>query len=39
LGGDVRVVSVVPELKDDHPEAVIVLLAGMQFSTASERLD
>jgi len=37
--GDVRVVSVVPELKDDRPEATIVLLAGKQFSTASEHLD
>jgi hypothetical protein len=37
--GDVRVVSVMPELKDNHPEAAIVLLAGKQFSTASERLD
>jgi hypothetical protein len=32
-------VSAVPELKDDRPEAVIVLLAGKQFSTVSERLD
>ena len=37
--GDVLVVSAVPELKDDHPEAEIVLLAGKQFSTVSERLD
>ena len=37
--GDVRVVSVVPELKDDRPEATVVLLAGKQFSTASEHLD
>lgn len=37
--GDVRVVSVVPELKGDRPEAAIVLLAGKQFSTASEHLD
>jgi hypothetical protein len=37
--GNVLVVSVVPELKDDRPEAAIVLLAGKQFSTASERLD
>lgn len=37
--GDVRVVSVVPELKDDRPEAAIVLLAGKQFSTVSEHLD
>jgi hypothetical protein len=36
---DVRVVSIVPELKDDRPEAKIVLLAGRQFSTASEHLD
>jgi hypothetical protein len=28
-----------PELKDDRPEAAIVLLAGKQFSTASEHLD
>ena len=37
--GNVLVVSVVPELKDDRPEAAIVLLAGKQFSTASEHLD
>ena len=37
--GDVRVVSVVPELKNNRPEAAIVLLAGKQFSTASEPLD
>ena len=36
---DVLVVSVVPELKDDRPEATIVLLQGKKFSTASERLD
>src|SRR5215468_10847950 len=36
---DVLVVSVVPELKDDRPEAAIVLLQGKKFSTASERLD
>jgi hypothetical protein len=36
---DVRVVSVEPELKDDRPEAKVVLLAGKQFSTASEHLD
>jgi hypothetical protein len=36
---DVRVVSVMPQLQDDRPEAKIVLLAGKQFSTASERLD
>jgi hypothetical protein len=37
--GDVFVVSAVPELKDDRPEAAIVLLQGKKFSTASERLD
>jgi hypothetical protein len=37
--GDVRVVNVIPELQDDRPEAKIVLLAGKQFSTASEHLD
>ena len=37
--GNVLVVSAVPELKDDRPEAAIVLLAGEQFSTVSERLD
>ena len=37
--GDVHVVSAVPKLKDDHPQAEIVLLAGKQFSTVSERLD
>jgi hypothetical protein len=36
---DVVVVSVVPELKNDRPEAAIVLLKGKKFSTASERLD
>jgi hypothetical protein len=36
---DPVVVSVVPELKDDRPEAAIVLLQGKKFSTASERLD
>ena len=36
---NVLVVSAVPELKDDRPEATIVLLAGKQFSTVSERLD
>jgi len=36
---DVLVVSVVPELKNDRPEAEIVLLQGKKFSTASERLD
>jgi hypothetical protein len=37
--GDVRVVSVMPQLQEDRPEAKIVLLAGKQFSTASEHLD
>jgi hypothetical protein len=37
--GNVLIVSAVPQLKDDRPEAVIVLLAGKQFSTVSERLD
>jgi hypothetical protein len=37
--GDVRVVSVVPQLQNDRPEAKIMLLAGKQFSTASEHLD
>src|SRR6266480_2166749 len=36
---DVLVVSAIPELKDDRPEATIVLLQGKRFSTASERLD
>jgi hypothetical protein len=36
---DVVVVSVVPGLKDNRPEAAIVLLQGKKFSTASERLD
>lgn len=36
---DVLVVSAIPELKDDHPEATIVLLQRKKFSTASERLD
>jgi hypothetical protein len=36
---DVLVVSAIPELKDDRPEAAIVLLQGKKFSTASERLD
>jgi hypothetical protein len=36
---NVLIVSAVPELKDDRPEAKIVLLAGKQFSTVSERLD
>jgi hypothetical protein len=37
--GDVRVVSVVSQLQNDRPEAKIMLLAGKQFSTASEHLD
>ena len=37
--GDVHVVSAVPELKGDRPEAVIVLLAGKQFSTVRKQLD
>lgn len=36
---EVLVISAVPDLKDDHPEATIVLLQGKKFSTASERLD
>lgn len=36
---EVLVVSVVPELKGDRPEAEIVLLQGKKFSTVSERLD
>lgn len=36
---DVLVISAIPELKDDRPEATIVLLQGKKFSTASERLD
>lgn len=36
---DVLVVSAVPELKDDKPEAAIGLLQGKRFTTASERLD
>jgi len=36
---EVLVVSAVPELKDDRPEATIILLQGKKFSTASERLD
>src|SRR6266480_7071160 len=36
---DVLVVSAIPELKDDRPEATIVLLQGKRFSTTSERLD
>jgi hypothetical protein len=37
--GDVLVVSAVPALKNDRPEAAIVLLQGKKFSTASEPLD
>jgi hypothetical protein len=36
---DVIVVSAIPELKGDRPDATIVLLQGKKFSTASERLD
>ncbi|WP_157449976.1 hypothetical protein [Bradyrhizobium sp. ARR65] len=36
---DVIVVSAMPELKGDRPEAAIVLLQGKKSSTASERLD
>jgi hypothetical protein len=36
---DVLVVSVIPALKDDRPEATIVLLQAKKFSTASEQLD
>jgi hypothetical protein len=36
---DVIVVSAIPELKGDRPDARIVLLQGKKFSTASERLD
>jgi hypothetical protein len=36
---DVIVVSAVPELKNDRPEAAVVLLQGKRFSTASEPLD
>jgi hypothetical protein len=36
---EVLVVSATPELKDDRPEATIVLLQGKKFSTATERLD
>jgi hypothetical protein len=31
-GGDVIVVSAVPELKGDRPEATVVLLRGKRFS-------
>jgi hypothetical protein len=37
--GDVIVVSTVPELKNDRPEADILLLQGKRFSTTSEPLD
>ncbi|MEK9278565.1 MULTISPECIES: hypothetical protein [unclassified Bradyrhizobium] len=37
--GEVLVVSAMPELKDDRPEATIVLLQRKKFSTTSERLD
>jgi threonine dehydrogenase-like Zn-dependent dehydrogenase len=37
--GDVIVVSAVPELNDNRPEAVIVLLTGKQFSTVKKQLD
>ncbi len=36
---DVLVVSAVPELKDDRPEATVLLLSAKKFSTVSERLD
>jgi hypothetical protein len=36
---DVIVVSAVPELKNDRPEAAVVLLQAKRFSTASEPLD
>jgi hypothetical protein len=36
---DVLVVSAMPELKGDRPEAAIVLLQGKRFSTASQPLD
>ena len=36
---EVIVVSAVPELKNDRPEAAVVLLQGKRFSTASEPLD
>jgi len=35
----VIVVSAVPELKNDRPEAAVVLLQGKRFSTASEPLN
>jgi hypothetical protein len=37
--GTVLVVSAVPELKGDRPEATVVLLTGKRFSTVSEPLD
>ena len=37
--GDVLAVSAVPELKDDRPEASVVLLAGKRFSTVSQPLN
>jgi hypothetical protein len=36
---EVLVVSAVPELRDNRPEATIVLLQGKKFSTGSEPLD
>ena len=36
---EVVVVSAVPELKNDRPEVVVVLLQGKRFSTASQPLD
>jgi hypothetical protein len=36
---DVLTVSVVPELKADHPVAEVVLLTGTRFSKVSEVLD
>jgi hypothetical protein len=37
--GEALVVSAVPELKDDHPVASVVLLTGKRFSTVSAPLD
>ena len=37
--GEALVVSAVPELKDDRPEASVVLLAGKRFSTVSQPLN
>jgi hypothetical protein len=37
--GEALVVSAVPELKDDRPVAVVILLAGKRFSTVSAPLD